>query len=83
MSVIKLLHWNLRGLLNEIIKAPNASSNHLGAILVFSVDAKIPVKLEGNCFKQDQINFNCKNMVHVQMFMSWMRFYLVKVLILH
>ena len=57
--------WNSKGLSNESIKPPATSDNSLNPATHYNDSAKIRVKFDGSCLKQDKVTFTPKVVLNV------------------
>ena len=64
----KITAWKSKGLSEESIKPPSMSDNSLNAGINYIDTAKIRVKLDESCFKQDKVSFTNKQVRSIYIF---------------
>ena len=61
----KVTAWKLKGLSDENIKLPSISNNSLNPWISYIVNAKMWVKFDGSCLKQEKVAFTHKQVVNI------------------
>ena len=65
-----IIVWKSKSLSGEVIKPLGASDNSIAPGMIFS-GAKIRVKLDGSCLKQEKIIFNHKSIINLYIKNLW------------
>ena len=61
----KVTEWNLKVLINEIIKSPSTSDNSLNPGINYFNSSRIWMNFDGNCLKYEKITFTHKQIGNI------------------